>query len=65
MADHDEPVQHQPNVADDPKGQKSGVRGVDIEPSGKTMDDATGLPKSEAERQKIADQARANQGKDH
>ena len=64
MADEQaQPVQHQPNVANDPKGQKSNVRGAAIEPTGKTMDDATGLPKPEEERQKINDQARANQGK--
>jgi hypothetical protein len=62
MADIDDyetqPVQHQPNVADDPKGQKSGVRGVPIEPGGKELDDKTGLPKPEAERREIKDQAR-------
>jgi hypothetical protein len=64
MADEQEtPVQHQPNVAEDPKGQKSNVRGAAIEPAGKTVDDATGLPKPEEERQKVNDQARANQGK--
>jgi hypothetical protein len=67
MADIDDyeraPVQHQPNVADDPKGQKSDVRGVPIEPSGKEVDDKTGLPKPESERQRIKDQARENQRK--
>lgn len=64
MADEKEqPVQHQPNVANDPKGQKSNVRGAPIEPTAKTTDDTTGLPKPEQERQKINDQARANQGK--
>jgi hypothetical protein len=63
MTDESKPVQHQPNVADDPHGQKSDVRGVPIEPGGKELDDKTGLPKPEAERQKIQDQARENQGK--
>jgi hypothetical protein len=62
MADDTEPVQHQPNVADDPKGQKSGVRGVPIERTGKPMDDATGLPKSEKDQAKVDEQLRELKG---
>lgn len=39
------PVQHQPNVADDPLGQKSNVRGVPVHLEGRTVDEKTGMPK--------------------
>lgn len=63
MADeNDKPVQHQPNVADDPKGQKSGVRGVPTETTGKPMEDKTGLPKSAEEQEKVDQRLRELKG---
>lgn len=62
MADnpaYKKPVQSQPNVADDPAGQKSGVRGVPVHLQGKTMDDATGMPKSDDKLEAQEKQARA------
>jgi hypothetical protein len=56
--EYEKPVQHQPNVAHDPIGQKSVVRGVPVELHGKTVDDATGLPKSDEELAKQEKRAR-------
>jgi hypothetical protein len=56
--EYEKPVQHQPNVAHDPLGQKSTVRGVPVELHGKTVDDATGLPKSDEELAKQERRAR-------
>lgn len=56
--EYEKPVQHQPNVAHDPLGQKSVVRGVPVELHGKTVDDATGLPKSDEELAKQEKRAR-------
>jgi hypothetical protein len=62
MADPNEPVQHQPNVADDPKGQKSDPRGVPIETTGKPMDDKTGLPKTAEDQAKQDERLRDLKG---
>jgi hypothetical protein len=56
---YEKPVQHQPNVADDPKGQPSPVRGVPVHLTGKPQDDATSLPKAPEALQKQQDQAAA------
>jgi hypothetical protein len=56
--EYEKPVQHQPNVAHDPLGQKSIVRGVPVVLHGKTVDDATGLPKSDEDLAKQEKRAR-------
>jgi hypothetical protein len=62
---YQQPVQHQPNVADDPKGQHSGVRGVPVEVQGKTMEDATGLPKTGEKLDQVTQQTREIRDQQH